>query len=278
MPKVLGEMGYVEGRNLVIESRFADGRPERLSKLAQELVGLRVDAIVAASPPAVRAAAAATSAIPVVMLLGYSDPVELGLVASYGRPRGNVTGVAMAAEPPIVGKRLELIKEVVPGATRIAILSTNEAPSGTQVQWVQRAATALGVSLTVVSLRDDDYEGAFAAMGAARADALFVVESTILNAGYEQIIRLAAKHRLPVIYNWREHAESGGLMAYGGSLTGFTRRAAVYIDRVLKGASPADMPVERATTFELVINLKTARALGLTIAPSVLAQADRVIE
>jgi ABC-type uncharacterized transport system substrate-binding protein len=278
LPMVLREMGYVAGHNLVIEFRFADGKLNRLSELARELVQLRVDALIAASPPAVQAAKAATTTIPIVMMLAYSDPVELGLVATYARPGGNVTGVAMAAEPAMAGKRLELIKEVVPHATRIAVLSTGETPSRIQVQWVEKAAATLGIKLIVVELRDGDYDGAFASMVAARADALFVVESTILSTSHERIIQLAAKHRLPAIYDWREHAQSGGLIAYGGSLPSFARRAAVYVDKIFKGASPEDLPVERATTFELVINLKTAKALGLTIPQSVLVRADEIIQ
>ncbi len=271
-------MGYVEGQNLVIEQRFADGHLDRLPELARELVGLRVDALVAASPPAVQATRAITKTIPILMLLAYSDPVELGLVTSFARPGGNVTGVVMAAEPTMVGKRLELIKEVVPRAVRIAVLSTGEAPSQIQVKWAEKAASALGVKLIVVELRDGDYDRAFAAMVAERADALFVVASVILSTDHQRVIQLAAKHRLPAIYDWREHAESGGLMAYGGSVSGFTRRAAIYVDRIFKGASPAELPVERATTFELAINLKTAKALGLTVPQSLLIRADQVIE
>jgi putative tryptophan/tyrosine transport system substrate-binding protein len=278
LPTMLREMGYIEGQNLVIESRFADGRLDRLSGLASELVQLRVDALVAASPPAVKAAKAKTSTIPIVMMLAYSDPVELGLVATYARPGGNVTGVAMAAEPAMAGKRLELIKEVVPRAVRIAVLTTGEDPSRTQAQWIEKASTTLGVKPIFVELRDDNYDRAFNAMVAAHADALFVVASTILSAHHARIIDLAAKHRLPAIYDWREHAEAGGLLAYGGSVSAFAHRAAIYVDRIFKGARPADLPVERATKFELIINLKTAKALGLTIPQTLLLRADQVIE
>ena len=278
LPAILREMGYIEGQNLVIEQRFAEGKLDRLPGLVRELVELRVDALVAASPPAVQAARAVTKTIPILMLLAYSDPVELGFVASFARPGGNVTGVVMAAEPTMVGKRMELIKEVVPWAGRIAVLSTGEAPSRTQVKWAEKAASALGVKLMVVELRDGDYDRAFAAMVAERADALFVVASVILSTDHQRVIQLAAKHRLPAIYDWREHAQSGGLIAYGGSVQGFTRRAAVYVDRIFKGANPADLPVERATTFELAINLKTAKALGLTIPQTLLLRADQVIE
>jgi putative ABC transport system substrate-binding protein len=278
LPLILRDLGYVEGKNLLIEQRFAEGKLDRLPGLARELVQLRMDTLVAVSPPSVKAAKDATNTIPIVMLLSYSDPVELGFVASFARPGGNITGVVLAAEPTIVGKRLELIKEVVPRAERIAVLTTGEVQSRTQAQWADRVAPSLGVKLVVVEIRDADYDRAFATMVAERADALLVAASVILSTDRERIIQLAAKHRLPAIYDWREHVEAGGLMAYGGSLSGFVRRAAVYVDRIFKGANPADMPVERATTFELAINLKTAKALGLAIPPSLLQRADQVIE
>ena len=278
LPLLLRELGYVEGQNLVIERRFAEGKLDRLPGLARELVQLRMDVLVATSPLPVRAAKDATKTIPIVMLLSYSDPVELGLVASLARPGGNLTGVVMAAEPTLVAKRLELIKEAVPRVARIAILTTSEAPSRTQVQWAEKAAPALGVKLVTVEVRDGDYDRAFAAIVAEHADALSVVASVILSTGRQRIIQLAAKHRLPAIYDWREHVEEGGLMAYGGSVSAFTRRAAVYIDRLFRGANPAELPVERATTFELAINLRTAKALALTIPPSLLQRADQVIE
>jgi len=275
---ILREMGYVEGKNLLVEQRFAEGKLDRLPGLARELVQLRMDTLVAISPPAIKAAKDATNTIPIVMLLSYSDPVELGFVASFARPGGNITGVAMAAEATIIGKRLELIKEVVPQAARIAVLTTGEVQSRTQAQWAGSVAPSLGVKLVVVEIRDADYDRAFATMVAGRADALLVVASVILSTDRERIIQLAAKHRLPAIYDWREHVEAGGLMAYGGSVSGFTRRAAGYVDRIFKGANPAELPVERATMFELAINLKTAKALGLTIPPSLLARADEVIQ
>src|SRR5438552_17963388 len=197
LPAILREMGYIEGRNLVIEQRFAEGKLDRLPGLVRELVELRVDALVAASPPAVQATRAVTKTIPILMLLAYSDPVELGFVASFARPGGNVTGVVMAAEPTMVGKRLELIKEVVPWAARIAVLSTAEAPSRTQAKWAEKAASVLGVKLIVVELRDGDYDRAFAAMVAERAEALFVVASVILSADHRRGIQLGANHRLP---------------------------------------------------------------------------------
>jgi putative ABC transport system substrate-binding protein len=278
LPMILRELGYVEGQNLVIEQRFAEGKLHRLPGLARELVQLRVDALVAASPPAVQAAKDATKTIPIIMLLSFSDPVELGFVANLARPGANITGVLLVAEPSMIAKRLQLIREAVPRVARIAVLATSEAQSRTQVQWAEKAAPALSVKLVTVEVRDADYDHAFATMVAERADALLVVASVILSTDREQIIRLAAKHRLPAIYEWREHVEAGGLMAYGGSLSAFVRRAAVYVDRIFKGANPADLPVECATTFELAINLKTAKALGLTIPPSLLQRADQVIE
>jgi putative tryptophan/tyrosine transport system substrate-binding protein len=278
LPLFLGERGYIEGQNLVVEQRFADGKLDRLPGLARELVELRVDTIVAPSPPAIQAVKAATTTIPIVMLLAYSDPVELGFVASFARPGGNITGVVLGAEPTMAAKRLELIKEAVPRAARIAILTTGESPSRTQVQWAEKAAPSLGVKLVVVETRAADYDRAFATIVAQRADALLAVASVILSTDRQRIIHLAAKHRLPAIYEWREHVEAGGLMAYGGSISGFTRRGADYVDRIFKGANPGELPVERASTFELAINLKTAKALGLTIPPSLLLRADQVIE
>ena len=278
LPAILRELGYVEGQNLVIERRFAEGKLDRLPGLARELVQRQVGILAAVSPPAVRAAKDTTKTIPIVMLLTYSDPVELGFVASFARPGGNITGVLLAAEPTMAAKRLELIKEAVPRTARLAVLATGEASSRTQVQWVEKAAPALGVKLIVVEVRDADYDRAFGTIVAERADALFVIASVILSTERERIIQLAAKHRMPAIYDWREHVEAGGLMAYGGSASEFTWRAAVYVDRILRGANPADLPVERATTFELAINLKTAKTLGLTIPSSLLLRANHVIE
>jgi putative tryptophan/tyrosine transport system substrate-binding protein len=278
LPGSLRELKYVEGQNLVLEQRFAGGDLARLPALARELVIRRVDAIVAVSPSAVRGARDATRTIPIVMILAYSDPVALGFAASLAQPGGNITGVLMAAEPTMAAKRLELIKEAVPRAARIAALTTPEPPSRTQVQFMERAAPALGVKLIVIEVRDANYERAFAAMVTDRADALCLVASVILATDRDRIIELAAKHRLPAIYDWREHIEAGGLIAYGGSQMDFSRRVALYVDRIFKGADPATLPIERSTTFELAINLKTAKALGLTIPVSLRTRADLVIE
>ena len=212
------------------------------------------------------------------MLLAVSNPVELGFVASFARPGGNVTGVALLAEPKVAGKRLELLKELVPSAKRIAVLTTAEAQSRTQVQWAETAASSLGVKLVIVEVRDAGSARAFDTMMAERADALLVVASALLATDRERIIQLAAKHRLPAIYDWREHVEEGGLMAYGGSLSEFSQRAARYVDHIFKGANPADLPVERATTYDLAINRKTAKALGLSIPSSLSLRATHVIE
>ena len=278
LPLALRDLGYVEGKNLFVEHRFAEGKLDQLPGLAQELVQRRIDILIAVSPVAVQAAKDATKAVPIVMMLAYSDPVELGFVASLSRPGGNITGVVMAAEPTIAGKRLELIKEAVPRAARIAVLATREPGSRTQVQWATKAASPLGVKLIAVEVQNAEYDRAFATMLAERAEAVLVLASVLLSTDRAQIIDLAAKYRLPAIYDWDEHVVAGGLMAYGGSIAAVTRRVAGYIDRIFKGANPAELPVERATRFELAINLKTAKAIGLTIPPSLLARADQVIE
>ena len=187
-------------------------------------------------------------------------------------------GVVLAAEPAIAGKRLELAKEALPGATRIAFLATDEASSRLQAEWTQKAAASLGVKLLVTEARDRDYDRAFAAMVADRVEAVLVAASVVLSTDHARVIQVAAKHRLPAIYDFREHVEAGALMAYGGSVAAFARRAAVYVDRILKGANPAELPVERASVFELAINLKTAKSLGLTMPSSLLARADHVIQ
>jgi len=211
------------------------------------------------------------------MVVG-SDPVARGWVASLSRPGGNITGVTVVAETVLAAKRLELLKEVVPGAARIAMLGAGGPGSSVQVQEAQKAASALHVKLVVVDVPGTDYDRAFASMVTERADALFVLMSPTLTRDRKEIMDRAAKHRLPAIYEWREHAEVGGLMSYGSNLIELSRRVAAYVDKILKGARPGDLPIEQPTKFELVINLKTAKALGLTIPPSLLARADQVIE
>lgn len=276
VPKLLSELGYVEGQNLVVHRHFAGGELERLPQLAKELVDLRVDVIVAVSPTAIKPALEATKTIPIVMGFG-KDPVRDGFVTSLAKPGGNVTGVVVAPEDVLAGKRLELIKEAVPRAQIIALLATSESSSKLQIQEAQKTAAALRVKLVSIELHVADYDRAFATMATEKANALFVLASPVLNAEREKIVQLTARHRMPAIYEWPEHADAGGMMAYGTSLMGLSRRVATYVDKILKGATPASLPVEQPTKFELVINLKTAKQIGLTIPPNVLARADKVI-
>jgi putative ABC transport system substrate-binding protein len=274
----LRDLGYVEGQNLIIEQRYAGGSAERLRDLAAELVRLPVEVIVAGGSAATRAAQQATRTIPIVMA-SSGDPVGLGFVASLARPGGNITGVSnFVADLP--GKQLELLKEAVPQSARIAVL-TNPAHSshGTEMEHLAAAAKALGVHVHVVDLRGpDELEGAFAAMTREGAEALVVLgEPLLIDRIIGAIVDRAAQYRLPAIYRWRIQVEAGGLMFYGPNQSAMRRRFAYYVDRILKGTKPADLPVEQPTKFELVINLKTANALGLTLPPSILFQADEVI-
>jgi putative ABC transport system substrate-binding protein len=275
----LHDLGYVEGQNLLIEWRWAEGSEERLRDLAAELVRLKVDVIVAVSgASATRAVQHATRTIPIVMA-GGSDPVGEGLVASLARPGGNITGLSnLNAELP--GKRLEILKETVPQSGHVAVLTNPASPTyASAMHNLTGAAQALGLHLHVVELRSpDELDAAFAAMTRAGADALFVQGEPLLLDGLRgRIVDLAATSRLPAMYSWRMYVDAGGLMAYGPSLPDMHRRAAAYVDKILKGAKPADLPVEQPMKFQLVINLKTAKALGLTIPPALLFQADEVI-
>jgi putative tryptophan/tyrosine transport system substrate-binding protein len=274
----LRDLGYVEGQNLVLEARYAEGNPEHLSDLAAELVRLQVDVIVPVATAATRAVQHATRTIPIVCACG-SDPVGDGLVASLARPGGNTTGSSnLTVELP--GKRLEILKEAVPQSTRIAVLANPAAIEyESAMHTLTVAARALGLHLHVAELRGaDELDAAFAAMTRAGAGALLVVgEPLLLDSLRGRTVDLAAQHRLPAMYSWKELVVAGGLMAYGPSLPAMHRRLAVYVDKVLKGAKPAELPVEQPTKFELVINLKTAQALGLTIPSSILFQADEVI-
>ena len=273
----LRDFGYVEGQNLVVERRYAEGGLDRLPSLARQLVQIPVDVIIAVGADAIAAAKDSTKTIPIVM--GFTtDPVRQGFVASLARPGGNITGVTYAVGPEISAKRVELLTEAVPRAKRLAVLSTAESASQTHVHQARGAASRLGVDIVVVEVRDRDYDSAFAAIAAKRADALFVLGSPILNRDRKRIIALAAKHHLPAIYEWREHVEEGGLMAYGGEISALYRGVATYVDRLFKGANPADLPVEQPTTFLLAINLKTAKVLGIRIPQSILVRADHVIE
>jgi putative ABC transport system substrate-binding protein len=276
----LRELGWVEGKNIVIEYRWAEGRSERLLDLAAELVRLNVDVILAANTSAVVAAKSATSTIPIVMAVGGSDPVGLGLVGSLARPGGNVTGLSFSVGGDIFGKGLELLRETVPKVRRVAVLSNPANPGqALAIRDVKVAARSLGVQLQLLETRGpNEFESAFAAMARERAGALFVVPDSMFGLNRARLQELAAKRRLPAMYGLREHTEAGGLMSYGVDVRDNFRRAATYTDKILKGARPADLPVEQPTKFELVINLKTAKALGLTIPPSVLLRVDEVIE
>ncbi len=273
----LREHGYVEGKNIVIEWRYAEGKPERLSELAAELVRLKVDVIVSSGAAPTRPAKEATATIPIVMAFD-DDPVGNRFVASLARPGGNITGLSTLA-PEISGKRLELLKETVPRLSRVAVLGTSTRPGNAQaLRETELAAGAFGVQLQYLDVLDPkDIETAFRAATKGRADAVLVLASPVLFPQRTQIADLAAKNRLPAVYGTLESVEAGGLMSYGPSFTDLFRRAATYVDKILKGAKPADLPVEQPTKFELIINLKTAKQIGLTIPPNVLARADRVI-
>jgi putative ABC transport system substrate-binding protein len=274
----LRELGYIEGQTVVFEPRGADGKVERLSGLATELIRLKVDAIVTAGTEAAVAAKQATSTIPIIMAI-VSDPVGLGLIASLARPGGNVTGVA-DLDVEQSGKRLELLKEVVPGLSRVALVWKRGHPKETEsVREAEAAAKSLGIRLQLVGMRDpNELPSAFSSMTTGHVGAFLVVADTMFSTHRAQLLDLAAKSHLPAIFWRREFVDAGGLMSYGASYLDQYRRAADYVDKVLKGAKPADLPVQQPTKFDLVINLKTAKTLGLTISPSLLARADQVIE
>jgi len=274
----LRELGWIEGQNIIIEYRFADGHLDRLPALAAEVVGLKVDIIAASPTPAALAAKNATGTIPIVFT-SVPDPVGLGLVASLARPGGNVTGLTYSVGFNIFGKDLELLKEAVPKARRVAVLSNPASPSQPlTVSEIRGAARSLGLQLLLVEARGPgDFDGAFAAMAKERVGALFVVTDPAFIPHRARLAELTAKNRLPSIFTQREDAEAGALMSYGPSLSDMYRRAATYVDKILKGAKPADLPVEQPTKFELVINLKTARAIGFTLPQSLVQRADEVI-
>ena len=275
----LRERGWVEGQNIVIEYRWAEGRFDRLPDLAAELVRLKVDIIVAVATPAAAAAKNATATIPIVGI-SLGDPVGLGLIASLARPGGNVTGVSYSVGLEIFGKQLELLKETVPKVRRVAILSNPANPAHALViREVKDAARSLGVQLQLLEARGpSELDGAFAAMAKERGGALLVVTDTLFLLHRTRLTDLAARSRLPAAYGVREYVQAGGLMSYGPSLPDLFRHAATLVDKILKGAKPADLPVEQPTKFELVINRKTAKTLGLTIPPLLLLRADQVIE
>jgi putative ABC transport system substrate-binding protein len=275
----LREFGWIEGQNIVIDYRYAEGRFDRLPDLAAELVRLKVDIIVAVGTPAAAAAKNATETIPIVTI-SVGDPVGLGLIASLARPGGNVTGSSFSVGLKIVGKGLELLKETVPKVRRVAILSNPANPAQPlAIRKVNVAARSLGVQLQLLEARGpNEFDGAFAAMAKERVGALLVVPDSMLTVHRTRLADLAARSRLPAAYGTRESVEAGGLMSYGPNFADMYRRAATYVDKILKGAKPGDLPVEQPTKFDLVINLKTAKALGLTIPPSLLLRADQVIE
>jgi putative tryptophan/tyrosine transport system substrate-binding protein len=274
----LRELGYVEGKNIVIEYRWAEGKTERLPDLAAELVRLKVDIIVTAGPAVTRPAKEASSTIPIVMSFD-NDPVGSGFVASLARPGGNITGLS-ALFPELSGKRLELLKEVVPLLSRMAVFGTSTQPGTAQaLRETELAAEAFGVQLQHLEVRDPkDIETAFQAARKGRADAVLVLSSPVIFSQRTQIADLALKNRLPVIFPQSEYLEDGGLMSYAPNYADLFRRAATYVDKILKGAKPADLPVEQPKKFEFIINLKTAKQIGLTIPPNVLARADKVIK
>jgi ABC-type uncharacterized transport system substrate-binding protein len=270
----LRELGYVERQNVVIEGRFSEGRAERFPNLASDLVRLRVDIIVAAGPVAPLAAKQATNTIPIVMT-NHGDPVGTGLVASLGRPGGNVTGLSIL-HPAVVGKQIEFLKQVVPKIDRVAVLTNPGNPTRTLM--LREAKAALGL-LQVLDVRGpSEFDSAFSAMRANRSDALLILIDPMLFGERSRLADLAAKHSLPAVSGVREFADAGILMTYGATLSHLFRRAAIFVNKILKGAKAADLPVEQPTTFEFVINLKTAKALGLTIPPSLLARTDQVLE
>jgi ABC-type uncharacterized transport system substrate-binding protein len=275
----LRELGYIEGKNIVIEWRVGEGKRNRVAELAADLVRLKVDVIVTGSATDTRAAKAATTTIPIVMT-NDGDPVRNGFVASLARPGGNITGLSTLS-PELSGKRLELLKELVPKLSRVAAFGTSTSASNAQeLKELELAAGALGLKLQyfdVLVIRD--LEPAFRAAAKEHSDAVLMNVSGGISATHQPLIaELAIRSRLPVTHSRREFVEAGGLMSYGRNMLDFTRRAATYVDKILKGAKPANLPVEQPTKFELVINLKAAKKIGLTIPPNVLARADRVIK
>jgi putative ABC transport system substrate-binding protein len=274
----LRDLGYAEGKEIVIEQRYAEGKLDRVSALAAELASLNLDVIVTGGPAATRSAKAATATVPIVMGFDY-DPVGSGVVSSLARPGGNVTGLSSLA-PEISGKQLELLREVLPRLSRVAVLGNSTEPGIGQLRKeAELVAGAFKVQLQYLDvLAPKDIATAFQAAIKGRAEALLALSSFIIISQRAQIAEFAIKNRLPAIYPWPEFADDGGLMSYGASSNDLFRRAATYVDKILKGANPADLPVEQPKKFELVINLKTANQIGLTIPPNVLARADKIIK
>jgi putative ABC transport system substrate-binding protein len=272
----LRDLGYVEGKNLELEYRSAEGRRERISELALQLVALKPDVVVVLGGDMVPFMKAATATLPVVMLTS-EDPVEAGVVASFARPGGNLTGVAFVSSET-AGKRLQLMKEAVPSLARVAVLWSPDHPDG-EYRNTEATARRLGLHIQSLEVRDPEgFNGAFQAATRQRAEALIVVSSRFMNANRPRVLEFASTQRIPLVTGWGPWARAGSLMSYGPDLDILVRRAATHVDRILKGARPADLPVEQPTKFELVINMKTAKALGLTIPSSLLLRADHVIE
>jgi putative ABC transport system substrate-binding protein len=275
----LREAGWHEGRNILIEWRHANGVTERLSEVVAELMRLKVDLFVSFNNPTTVAIKRATTMIPIVMRFAI-DPVGQGFVKSLAQPGGNITGVAWDPTPDIAGKYLELLKEIAPNISRVAgVIDPTYPGIDAYRMTATKAAPKLGLTLEHIEVRRrEDLEGTFAAINRGRAQAVFVYGSAWMFANRHEVANLAIKHRLPAIFIWREAVEAGGLMSYGTNLQDLHRRAAYFVDKILKGAKPGELPIDQATKFELVINLKTAKALGLTIPPSLLLRADQVIE
>jgi len=274
----LGETGYVEGQNVAIEYRWAEGHYDRLPALAADLVARTVDVIVTSSTPGIQAAKSATSTIPIVFF-GGGDLVALGLVASLARPGGNLTGISIMS-PELNPKRLDLLSQLVPQARMMALLvNPNRADTESVIGDVQEAARVTGVELHILKAGTEaEIDAAFATLVQLHAGGFVAASDPFFNSRREQLVALASRHAVPAIWEWREFAEAGGLISYGSSNTGMWRPVGMYVGKILKGAKPADLPIQQPTKFELVINLKTAQALGLTVPPSILARADEVIE
>ena len=275
----LREAGFVDGQNLVVDSRFGEGRPGRVLELARELAQSKPDVIAAIGTSAIQAGKLATTTIPIVFLTN-GDPIAMGLVPSLARPGGNITGILIAPGGSLAGKKLELLRELVPKARRIAFLVPDDPDTGfrRQREEVQEAAVALGVELIVGFVKGGDYAGAFATIGASRPAGLLVGAHSSFLRERRQIIALAARYKLPAIYEWPQHVKDGGLMSYGASDTETYRRVAVYVERILKGAKPSELPIEQPSKLLFVFNRTTAKALGIATPQSLLLRADEVIE
>jgi putative ABC transport system substrate-binding protein len=277
IPAALRRQGWVEGRNLSIERRWADGQVARLPELARDLVQQRCDALLTVGLSATRAAREASPRVPIVFF-GNFDPVATGLVSSLARPGNNLTGVLIAADGTLAAKKMELLKQAVPRATRIAFLSPEDPAMQLQIAEARQAAAALGLELVVVTVKGGDYKGALAAIAAERSQAIFVGAHTSFMTSRHTIIELARRHKLPTMWEWAEQVRDGGLMAYSTSLTALYERLASYIDRIFRGASVDELPVEQPRSFGLVLNQGTARAIGLSLPAALVLRADEVVE